>query len=210
MKKVFVFLLLILATLQSMASDDSVAANLFFIDGTSKNGKAEFINAADAKYIRFKSFENEKLEKILSNDLTKIVYFIGADSVVFDHIKMFSGFTQSKLSGPYWMRLVERGYATLYINQVYLSTPGVNTNGVKTNMGGTAKFVDYYIIRKNEEGAKLISTEATFNSNSVFKHWGVKYFADCPEIAEKIKTKQYTYKDLIGVVREYNAWIISK
>jgi hypothetical protein len=44
------------------------------------------------------------------------------------------------------------------------------------------------------------------NNNQAFKAKAPLYFSDYPELAEKIKNKEYTWKNLEEVVDIYNEW----
>jgi hypothetical protein len=44
------------------------------------------------------------------------------------------------------------------------------------------------------------------NNNQHFRAKAPLYFEDYPELAEKIKSKEYTWKDIETVVNEYNKW----
>ncbi len=68
-------------------------------------------------------------------------------------------------------------------------------------------FSDYYCIRQGEPAVTFISSVATFNNNCIFSRYAPPYFNDYPELAEKIRNKVYTWKDLETVVNEYNKWV---
>jgi hypothetical protein len=74
----------------------------------------------------------------------------------------------------------------------------------------TAGFLDYFVIREGEPAGKMIANIAGANNNQTFRAKAPLYFSDYPELAEKIKSKEYRWKDLIPVVREYNKWAESK
>jgi len=64
----------------------------------------------------------------------------------------------------------------------------------------------FYCLRKGEETASIVSFIFGKTKNQVFKKKGAEYFSDYPELSQKIKSKEYTYKDIIEVVREYDRW----
>lgn len=100
-----------------------------------------------------------------------------------------------------WLKVVEKGIATLLVNKTSMS----DINGMKK-----ANFEDYYCIRDGEPAAKVIATISTLNNNQTFRAKAPMYFADYPELADKIKSKEYTWKDLQVVVKEYNKWAAQK
>lgn len=64
----------------------------------------------------------------------------------------------------------------------------------------------FYCLRKGEETASIVSFIFGKTKNQAFKKIGAEYFSDYPELSQKIKTKKYTYKDIIEAVREYDRW----
>jgi hypothetical protein len=78
--------------------------------------------------------------------------------------------------------------------------------GQVTDLGGTATYYDYYIIRDGEPAAKLIATVSSLNNNQFFRTKAPLYFADYPELAKKIADKVYTWKNIKEVVDIYNEW----
>jgi hypothetical protein len=87
--------------------------------------------------------------------------------------------------------VVEKGTATLYSNNSTIENRGAGTQ---------VTFTDYYIIRKGEAAARLISED----NNKTFNTEAPVYFQDYPELVAKIRAKEYTRKNL--VVQEYNKW----
>jgi hypothetical protein len=74
----------------------------------------------------------------------------------------------------------------------------------------TAGFLDYYCIRDGEVAAKLICQVSGANNNQTFRAKAPLYFEDYPELAAKIESKEYTWRDLVPVVQEYNKWAANK
>lgn len=68
----------------------------------------------------------------------------------------------------------------------------------------------FYCLRKDEEVASIVSLIFGKSKNQVFKNQGAEYFSDYPELSEKIKTKKYTYENIIDVVHEYDQWKSTK
>jgi hypothetical protein len=179
-------------------SQNAYQATLCFVDGSIKTGFAQVVNA-DSKFVIYKENESGKNEKIKSSELKRITYTNDGDSLEFDNIHVMVGLKQNKIKGPYWLKVVKRGYASLYTVRTYMSSGGSSVG-----------FTDYYIIREGEQGAQQISSVAAAGSNNVFRSKAPKYFADFPQLAQKIKDKEYKYSDIETVLDIYNEWIESK
>lgn len=202
MKKILLFVFIIGCCLSSNAQGP-LKAKLYYADGTIRTGYANLVGIDFDKYVFFREDFNAKNEKIASALLKRIVYFNEDSAFVYDYLKVYAGIRQKRMTGPDWFKQVKSGYASLYTRTVYVSssTPHHTTS---------AAFIDYLIIREGEPALKIISTVAAVNSNSVFKSQAPKYFSDYPELAKKIKTKVYKWKDLEEVVDIYNDWVSKK
>ena len=199
MKKLFTLLFVISIGIVAHAGGKYGYCKVVFADGTSRIGLVE---TSFDKDVRFKSADNAEPEKIPSEKL-RTLSFLKEDgrtpSIEFDYIKVYLGWGQKRISKDYgWFQVVQRGIATLYLQRSTMRGSIYTTN--------TAEFLDYYIIRDGEPAAKLIANVAGMNSNQTFRAKAPLYFADYPELAEKIRSKEYTYKVLGTVVRMYNEW----
>ena len=174
-------------------------ATIVFVNGTSKNGFVE--NTLGTDYILFKASKDAKEEKIESSTVRRIVFKVKNGNKEYQLLKVYLGWGQKRISDPMWLEVVEQGKATLYVNQMTMSSrDGLNKAG----------FLDYYCIRAGEPAAKMIANISTLNNNQTFKAKAPLYFEDYPELAAKIKSKEYTWKDLTVVVQEYNKWAQKK
>jgi hypothetical protein len=194
-------LLTLVVTFFSMAAyaDDYYDATVVFLDGKSKKGLVESTLSTD--FIRFKSNKNAQEEKIESSKVGKVIFTIKNETREFHILKVYLGWGQKRISDPMWLKVVEKGIATLYVNRTTMSSQdGMNTAG----------FLDYYVIRDGEPAAKMIANVSTLNNNQTFRAKAPLYFADYPELAEKIKSKEYTWEHLTTVVQEYNKWAAKK
>lgn len=201
MKKIPICFLLFIISL-SAAAKDYYDAELFFLDGSSKAGLADMIEDGGDKSIKFKAGEDASIEIIESESLSKIVYTIDNEEYEYSRLKVYTGWKQVNISDEAgWLQVVQKGIATLYINQTVMYTRNQYGQAM-----GSATFKDYYMIREGEIAAKLIATISTLNNNQTFKAKAPLYFSDYPELAEKIKNNTYTWKDLFDVVDTYNAW----
>lgn len=176
-------------------ADSFYDATVVFKDGKSKKGLVESTLGTD--YILYKSSAGSKEEKIESTTVSKLIFNIKDERREFHLLKVYLGWGQKRISDPMWLKVVESGVATLYVNRTTMSSQdGLNSAG----------FLDYYIIRAGEPAAKMIANVSSANNNQTFRAKAPLYFEDYPELAEKIKSKEYTWKDLTTTVQEYNQW----
>ncbi len=197
--KTAVFFILIIWQANNVFSQGPFIATLYFLDGTVKTGFANLVQS-NTKQVIFRESQSSASQNIPASSLKTISYDNGVEKYEYDYIFLYGGMRQKRMQGPFWLKVVKRGYATLYTIDVRMSS---------TQHSHGATFTDFYIIREGEKAGKLISTIASLNSNSVFKTYAPKYFSDYPELAEKIKKKVYKYNDLEKVVDIYNEWIES-
>jgi hypothetical protein len=183
---------------------DFIRAELKLADGKLLKGFATFPDKPNDKAILFKNKENAEAISYPSENLKTLVYFFDDGKVEFDRIMIYPSLLNGKkMAGPYWIEVVERGYATLYYALREGST--VVRSGV-SSMTSADKF--WYCMRTGEEAAKVISwVIGTVNANETFRREGQKYFKDYPELAAKIKDKTYRYDSIVEAVKEYNKWI---
>jgi hypothetical protein len=179
-------------------------AKIIFADGKSRTGLAE--TSMGSKFLYFKSSKDAEPEKIDVTELVTIVYLEDdkkTTEVEYDRIKVYLGWGQTRISDFAWYQVVERGIATLFVR-------GTTMQGSVYNQNSKASFLDYYVIRSGEPAAKMIANVAGANSNQTFRAKAPLYFEDYPELAAKIKSKEYTWKDLLPVIKEYNKWAAEK
>lgn len=172
-------------------------AKVIFADGTSRSGLAE--TRAGGGFLYFKPSEDAEPEKLEETGLKTIIYNFGDKDIEFDRIKVYLGWKQKRISNFGWFQVVERGTATLYVKATTMQTS-------MYDVLSTAGFQDYYVMRPGEPAAKLIANISGANNNQTFRAKAPLYFQDYPELADKIKSKEYTWKDLVPAVQEYNAW----
>lgn len=205
MKKFILPLLLILCfSANSFAADHYYKASVYLKDGSVKQGLATDVMEKTGEFVVFKATEKAKDEKIESNLIKRLVYTISDEKYELVYTKVYAGWKQVEIKGPIWLQVVKKGTATLFVTTTVFVPAATNTTT------GTATFHDYYIIRDGEPAAKLYATISTLNNNQTFKAKAPLYFADYPELAEKIKNKTYTWKNLEEVVDIYNQWAEKK
>jgi hypothetical protein len=70
-------------------------------------------------------------------------------------------------------------------------------------MGAGFTIKNYYLRKKHEKEVTHISSTHLFSKN--FKKAATSYFEDCPDLVEKIATKEYRKRDIRAVIEFYNA-----
>jgi hypothetical protein len=201
MKQILILILILSLSATTFAKKKYYNASLYLNDGSVKNGLATFVESEVGKYVFFKSNEKSDVEKIEALNIKNIVYTFDNEKCEYVFLKVYKGWKQVKIKEPIWLEIVEKGIATLYIARVV-----VEGAEVLPSVRSSFTFRDYYIMRDGEPAAKLIATLSTANNNQTFRAKAPLYFADYPELATKIKNKEYTWKNLEEVVKLYNNW----
>lgn len=175
-------------------------ATLVFSDGKSKKGFVE--SPFGGKSISYKATKDAKEEKFDASMVSKIIFRNKEGDNEYQQLKVYLGWGQKRISEPMWLQVVEKGKATLLVNSTTMQSGANSMN--------TAGFLDYYCIRDGEVAAKLICQVSGANNNQTFRAKAPLYFEDYPELAAKIKSKEYTWRELVPVVQEYNKWAAKK
>jgi hypothetical protein len=186
------------------AADKFDNGKIIFTDGKLRTGFVETFMGDD--FVRFKSSKDAEAEKIPSENIKTIVYLEDdgkTTEIEYDRIKVYLGWKQTRISNFGWYQVIVRGIATLY-------EKGTVLQGTISNPNSKAGFQDYFVMRDGEPAAKMIANIAGANNNQTYRAKAPAYFADYPELAKKIESKEYTWKDLMTSVKEYNKWAESK
>lgn len=91
-----------------------------------------------------------------------------------------------------WLKQVEKGGVTLFVYETLLP---------QDDGSDKAEVLYFYCLREGKEMAKLIATR---NNNLFFISKASEFFADKPELVEKIQSKQYTWENVQELVYAYN------
>jgi len=172
-------------------------------DGTQIECLAKYPATSFSDIINYKIGENGNLQKMKSNEIKTVRYFLKDDKTVekelLPYINLFDkNKDKQNYFTPMWMEVVVRGKVTLYASEETSKTSRGQT---------TSKTFHFYCKRDNEEYASRIAYISQRGSFSVYKMEAENYFADSPEITQKIKdeTEGFLAKDIINIVKEYNA-----
>lgn len=200
---------LLLASLPISTKAGYLTAKLVYVNGTETTGLAEYPDEPVAKYINFKADKKSDKQKISSEELKKIVFYNEKNEPFeVERIKtwQYNLKRERKIGPPVWLFVVVRGPVTLYT----ITAGGSVT--YKTTGASIVPSDTYCFVKKESESEGTlihykINATISVAKNATFHAMGQEYFADNAAIAEKIKTKEYTYKDVVTVVETYNDWV---
>jgi hypothetical protein len=189
----------------SVQAADFLKVRICYSDGRIVKGYASIPKSSGVKYIDFKPDETAKKQSIQSAELSKIVYYQNADSMIVERIATIKLINKSKTNDPIWMTKLIDGYTSLYV--YYNAGYNYFIGNKWKNMPGDYQ---YACIRKGEPAASIVSMVMdggiSLNNNGPFKRYASEYFKDYAELSAKIEKKEYTFKDIEMVVSKYNEW----
>jgi hypothetical protein len=206
MKKVYILIVLFFTSIISYGQ--YLKADIALKDGTIKHGfikKMKF----DTDAILLKTTKKDKEPiKIDQKKIEKIILFNKKDeSISYEYyylpVDRYLGKMAIKMEQKsIWVQLRMEGYVSLF---QFSKKSSFYDNNISMSRGVSQ--IVYYAIRKGEKVAINIGIN-TMNGYYL-KRDGAKYFADYPELSEKLKKKKkgYKIKDIIQIVDEYNAWV---
>jgi hypothetical protein len=174
-------------------------AIIFLHDGTQKEGLVE-APKFNAKSVNFKTDGSSKAQKIKTDDIKTIRFITENDGKVeMDAVRVnVPPGNNPFIRRPLFLEVVERGPVTLY----YVKIRNISSNAVYDQSF-------YYCKIESEKIAMFTFYDLAPGSitDPFRKTVGPQIFADNPEIVEKIRNKEkgYTHKDIVKIVREYNA-----
>lgn len=167
---------------------------------TYKNGKSRtgFVEAKLGTVVRFKPWMEAEAEEIASTGLKTVILKTdsGRQQREYHLITVMAANGKKTGKEPVWMKLLEKGTLSLYLHEIVSKQDGLDT----------FEPGEYYCVKEGEEGGRQV---AAYGNNHSFQSKGAAYFADCNELAEKIKSKQYSWENIQEVVRQYNQWLAS-
>jgi len=206
MRKLILLVAITLTSISTFAAMNFYTAELHLNDGSLKKGLANFVEYEDGDYVYFKLSEKSDVEKIESSSISKIVYTFDGEDYDYEYLKVYKGWKQVKIKeSPIWVEVIKRGIVTLYVARTTVEG-GVGVGAMPSSRTSVG-FRDYYVMRDGEPAAKLYATISTFNNNQTFRAKAPLYFSDYPELADKIKNKEYSWKNLEEVIDIYNNWV---
>ncbi len=199
MKKLFAILSLVLFTaFTSWAQKDKVKANfgikdatIYLLDGETFTGDLDFPLSLDVTKIKAKGKEKHswKVEEI-----DKVVYETTAGTPIEYYVlPLYKDGSEKIRNNKVLVQLVMRGKVNLYMSSY-------------AGGGGFGPGMNYYCKRENEPALTFLHVDTRgIGFGAIFKRYAPVYFADNSAIVGKIKSGQYTGKNFIEMVTEYNA-----
>ena len=193
MKKITILIVAVLISATVHARNKDIPATIYFHDGTQVEGFIRPVKIEDKK-ISFKAEKRSKVQKFDSKSIARIRSFSQEDDsyaeiVYLPHYPMRVAIRpNAKLKKPTWLNVLIDGPVSLYFAN------------------------SFYLVKREDE---LGPTAITFiHPNTIhigatpIERTGPKYFADYPELAEKIRNREFrnSREDIRAIVHEYNAW----
>lgn len=178
-------------------------ASIYLIDQTEIDGEIDFPLIDDEKPLKIKNTKGK--QKIDRNQIKKVVFITNKGTTEYVTMSVYNETNSKILKIPKLLIKILEGKISMYVSSYDNNQFSFNasTNSFGNNAVG---FTNFYCLRTNEQAASLIHVESNFaNKNIFFRQNGKKYFADNAEIANKIDSREYTFKNLFEVVSLYNS-----
>ncbi len=207
MKKITLISLFLLFTTSLWAAKAPVVLKM--VDGTERKGEVN-PPKIDDKTLKFFPADGGKSIDIPSNTVATMVMLSddGLSGTEYDYVPVlnvvdtYKQRPEKRIANYLWLVAERRGYMTLYHSRSSSTSMSFGSHGMSTS---TVGWTNKYCRRAGENGATIVITTGTFNSNNVFKGYAKRYFTDDEQILGKIENGEYTYKEIDAVVEEYNS-----
>lgn len=202
--KFFIVLLLFFA---SHFEAQKYTATLYFLDGTTKKGKADGVQNNEPKLL-FKDDDTQKKEKIKVQLLEKVDYRDPkTDEIMTLELKEFNYYqgSDNPKTEYNWMRKISSGDISMYVTESH--DAGVKNNGQNYVVIPSSTITNYFLQYKDEKPAMVyfISSTWTPNKNNIVKRHVKNFFKDkCPKLADDFESEKLEIKDhKVNVLLEY-------
>ena len=199
MKKLFTLFLLLGCAVLNTYAQKYLPATLHFTDGRTTQMLVKATPPAGNKVI-VKADESAKKEKILSEQLSKIIFEVEeSDPVVYEqHPLTIAGRVRDKQ----WVQVLVSGPVSLY-------GQGGSMGMMRGGMPHTVTDITFYARRNTEEHASFLGVHITSGAmpigyNKQFRKFAGEYFSDYPELVARIENKEFKVSEAIQLVQEYN------
>lgn len=203
MKKLLLFLCFFIS-IHAIAQHSWTAGTVYLKNGTVKEGllritrvSKDFIAFNGKQRVKFKATKEAKKEKFDHTQVEKVV-FDNADAETVEYVYIPVSETKHEL-----FTKIVNGKADLYARVVSFTAndcfPGtINRTWAMFNGDDSEEF---YVWR---EGEKIASPLITLRISRSFRKRAMEYFADCPELVEKLEDRSYRDENIKDVVKTYN------
>jgi hypothetical protein len=197
MKKVSFILLLSLFFISYNIEAQKTKTILTFNDGTKLEGLGKL---KGSERVKFRKDKNTKAKKYHFKDLERVTIYSGDAKISYVYL------LEKEKKKYKVLEEVVTGDISLYkiVRHGTHAPMGVGFGGVGgMGMGASFTIKNYYLRKKQEKEVTHISSTQLFSKN--FKKAATTYFEDCPDLVEKIATKEYRKRDIRAVIEFYNS-----
>ena len=190
----------LIANFKHETKENETLCIVYFQDGTSKNGTIDLPIKSGGKHIILKN--KDQKEKIELQTIDKLEVTINGGKIEYHNLKIYNALRKKIFKDKRMMIRAVKGKVNLYI-ATFDWTANINSGSGFQPM--SLNGISYYCTREGEEAATLIHENfGQINKNADFKLYGSRYFSDHTTIAERIKSKEYTFEHIFAVIAEYN------
>lgn len=202
MIRYYIFIVLVLFSLISFGKSKNAEGYIITLSQDTIHGSFKLKTDKDKKLIYAKTqekvvfFDQDGKKTIYdAGEIASFYFFYNFETLTFKTVPYFK-------NGQLFMKVIsEKGYLNLY--QFYPDGDKRLASVYELaeftySLGSFGERFFFYIIKP--DGDILLMGKHTP------KHRIYSFFADDPELAEKIDTREYKYTDIYRMVREYNAW----
>ncbi len=196
MKNVFLLLGLLFFTFTLTAQQEKITIK--FIDGTEITGYGSVRDDSSILFRKEKKAEKEIYSHKTERKARKLTIHTDNGDMNYEY-KVIAG--TSGIGSVMLLEIAKKGAINLYIKTSFTdSNPGMNSGTV--NM--TYSSVKYFMGKKGDDLVANLGNGSTY-SKKFRKQIAPKYFKDCPDLLDKINTKEFFGRhDIEAVIRYYN------
>lgn len=191
------FCLIFLVLIFGFSSAQKVLVEM--TDGSSKEGEMGLITT-EMKSFKLKPIGGKgKSQTLKKGDVNSITYYYPEGIVIYERVKAYKNAKNKKIANDdVFLELVYKG------ENIKLYHAFQNGSYVKN----VATDEYFFCLRPGEEAAYIVSWifGGQVNKNAIFRKVGGDYFKDYPQLYQKIKNREYKYKDIVQVVLDYDNW----
>ena len=187
----------------SISGKDLIPITITMNDGQIKKGKVN--NKFDPENKITLIQDDGSKETIASEDVKEFTLSTAQGELTYENVVYYKNIKNTNIaSKPIFMMVLVRAPSPL---TMYYQVPWKFAYG-EAAAAAMYNTTNYYAKREGEPAASLLSSVmmGQVNPNAVFKNTAPEYFADYPELANKIKNKTYTYAEIMTVAMEYIKW----
>lgn len=169
-------------------------------NGTTQEGEMGLITT-EMKVFKLKPLGGKgKTQTLKKSEVNAITYYLPEGVVVvYERVKAYKNAKNKKIAND--DVFLELAYKGKHIKLYHAYQNSSYYRNVATDEY-------FFCLRPGEEAAHIVSWifGGQANKNTIFRKVASDYFKDYPELSQKIKDREYKYKDIIQVVMDYDNW----